>query len=57
MRLIIERKQVKISPDSTRVIAKFFFNGDERAVQLIKQVMKPSKDETFALLSPLLQDF
>ncbi|WP_318640659.1 glycoside hydrolase family 130 protein [Flavobacterium ardleyense] len=57
MRLIIERKEVKISPDSTRVIAKFFFNGEERAVQLIKQVMELSKEEIFKLISPILQDF
>lgn len=57
MRLIIDRKEVKISPDSTRVIAKFFFNGEERAVQLIKQVLELSKEEIFKLISPILQDF
>ena len=57
MRLIIERKEVKISPDPTRVIAKFFFNGEERAIQLIKQVLQLSKEEIFDLISPLLQDF
>ena len=57
MRLIIERKQVKISPDPARVIAKFFFNGEERAVKLITQIMQLSKEEIFGLISPLLQDF
>lgn len=57
MRLSIERKPVKVIPDSRRVIARFFFNGDERAVALIKKVLSLSKDETFAIVSPLLQDF
>jgi predicted GH43/DUF377 family glycosyl hydrolase len=57
MRLTIERKPVKVIPDSRRVIARFFFNGDERAVELIKKVLGLSKEEVFALISPLLQDF
>ena len=57
MRLIINRKQVKISPDSGRVIARFFYNGEERAVTLIKQVLQLSKEEIFGLISPLLQEF
>ena len=57
MRLSIERKPVKVTPDSKRVIARFFFNGDERAIALIKKVLSLSKEETFALISPLLQDF
>ncbi|CAM3306456.1 DUF377 domain-containing protein [Flavobacterium longum] len=57
MRLSIERKPVKVIPDSKRVIARFFFNGDERAVALIKKVLSLSKEATFAIVSPLLQDF
>ena len=30
MRLPIERKHIKVYPDPKRVIARFFFNGDER---------------------------
>lgn len=57
MRLSIERKPVKVTPDSRRVIARFFFNGEERAVALIKKVLELPKEEVFALISPLLQDF
>jgi predicted GH43/DUF377 family glycosyl hydrolase len=57
MRLSVERKPVKVTPDSRRVIARFFFNGEERAVALIKKVLELSKEEVFALISPLLQDF
>ncbi|HLA55371.1 MAG TPA: glycoside hydrolase family 130 protein [Flavobacterium sp.] len=57
MRLSVERKPVKVTPDSRRVIARFFFNGEERAVALIKKVLELPKEEVFALISPLLQDF
>lgn len=57
MRLSIERKPIKVTPDTKRVIARFFFNGEERAITLIKKILAMDKDEVFALISPLLQDF
>ncbi|MHA3787341.1 glycoside hydrolase family 130 protein [Flavobacterium hauense] len=57
MRLTIERKPVKVSPDPSRVIARYFFNGEERAVELIRKILALDKEEVFALASPLLQDF
>jgi predicted GH43/DUF377 family glycosyl hydrolase len=57
MRLSIERKAVKVNPDPKRVIARFFFNGNERAKGVIKKVMEVSEDEAFGLVSPLLQEY
>ena len=57
MRLKIDRKPEKVLPDTRRVIARFFFNGEERAVALIKRILALEKDEVFAIISPLLQDF
>ena len=57
MRLQITRKAVKVYPDPKRVIARFFFNGEERAQQVIKMVLKLSKEEVFELISPLLQEY
>ncbi|MGK4568250.1 glycoside hydrolase family 130 protein [Flavobacterium sp. 3HN19-14] len=57
MKISIDRKAVKVTPDSRRVIARFFFNGEERAVALIKKVLELPKEEVFSLISPLLQDF
>ena len=57
MRLSVERKPVKVLPDTKRVIARFFYNGEERAVGLIKKVLALDKEEVFALVSPMLQDF
>ena len=57
MRLSVERKPVKVLPDTKRVIARYFFNGDERAIELLKKILALDKEETFGLISPLLQDF
>lgn len=57
MRLTVERKPVKVLPDTKRVIARFFFNGEERAIELIKKIMALDKEEVWSLISPLLQDF
>ena len=57
MRLSIERKPVKVAPDPKRVIARFFYNGEERAVNLIKKILALDKEQTAALILPLLQDF
>lgn len=57
MRLYIERKPVKVFPDTKRVIARFFFNGEERALEVIKQVLTFPEQKVFALISPILQEY
>lgn len=57
MRLSVNRKPIKVYPDSGRVIARYFFNGEERAVELIKKILKLDGETTFGIISPLLQDF
>jgi predicted GH43/DUF377 family glycosyl hydrolase len=57
MRLSIERKPVKVYPDPKRVIARFFFNGEDRGKHVVRKVLKLTDEEVFAILSPLLQDF
>jgi predicted GH43/DUF377 family glycosyl hydrolase len=57
MRIPIERKHVKVYPDPKRVIARFFFNGDERGKIVITRVMALPDDQIFTILSPLLQEY
>ena len=57
MRLSIHRKAVKVFPDSKRVIARFFFNGDERAAYLLKKLLEMDNETVFSIVSPLLQDY
>ncbi|NCD68462.1 glycoside hydrolase family 130 protein [Mucilaginibacter agri] len=57
MRLSIERKPVRVNPDPKRVIARFFFNGNDRAKEVIERVMELTEDEAFGIISPLLQEY
>ncbi len=57
MRIPIERQSIRVYPDAKRVIARFFFNGEQRAKDIIERVMKLSEEEVFAIISPLLQEF
>jgi predicted GH43/DUF377 family glycosyl hydrolase len=57
MRLSIERKPIRINPDPKRVIARFFFNGNDRAKEVIQRVMGLSEELTFGIVSPLLQEY
>ena len=57
MRLSIERESVKVYPDMKRVIARYFFYGEERARQVIGRVMALSEEEVFGTISPILQEY
>ncbi len=57
MRLSIERKSIRVNPDIRRVIARFFFNGEDRARHVIARVMHLSDKEVFDTISPLLQEY
>lgn len=57
MRLSIERKPVRVNPDPKRVIARFFFNGNDRAKEVIQRVMGISEEVSFGIVSPLLQEY
>jgi len=57
MRLVIERKSVKVNPDPKRVIARFFYNGEVRAKEVILKVMELSEGQVFDIISPILQEY
>ncbi len=57
MRVSIERKPIRIYPDPRRVIARFFFNGNDRAKEVIEKVMEIPEDTVFSIISPLLQEY
>jgi predicted GH43/DUF377 family glycosyl hydrolase len=57
MRISIERKPIKVYPDPKRVIARFFFNGEERAKDVIKRVVALNDKQVFGIVSPLLQEY
>src|SRR5690554_3077577 len=57
MRIPINRQAAKVNPDSKRVIARFFFNGEERSQTLIKRVMALDEEKVFGIISPILQEY
>lgn len=57
MRIPVNRKQVYILPDSKRVIARFFFNGVDRANEVVKYISMLSDTEVCELILPVLQEF
>src|SRR3954462_12535439 len=57
MRISVTRKPIKIYPDSKRVIVRFFYNGDERAMNVIKSVMGMSDAEVKQELVSVLREF
>src|SRR5882672_11554468 len=57
MKLAVERKPIRVNPDPKRVIARFFFNGNDRAKDVIKLVMEINEDTAFGIVSPLLQEY
>ncbi|NMH29008.1 glycoside hydrolase family 130 protein [Flavobacterium silvaticum] len=57
MRLSIERKAERVYPDPKRVIARYFFNGEERAVSLLRKILEMNAETVASITLPLLQDF
>ena len=57
MNLRVNRKDAVIYPDINRVFARFFFNGEDRAERLIKNILAMPESEVEALLMQILREF
>lgn len=57
MRLNVQRQKMIIAPDKKRVIARYFFYGEERAEKLIEQVLRLPEREVEALVEQILREF
>lgn len=57
MRLPITRKDVTVMPDSKRVIARFFYNGEERAKEILAHINQFDEQGVYNLIAPILQEF
>lgn len=44
-------------PDSKRVIARFFYNGEERAKEILAHIDQFDEQEVYNLIAPILQEF
>ena len=57
MQVTVHRKNLKFNPDASRIIARFLYTSDERALNTIRSVLAMSKYETAQALSPVLRDY
>ena len=57
MQVAISRKDISFIPDSTRVIARFLYTNDERAINTIRLVLSMSKDDVTLSLNSILNDY
>ncbi len=57
MQIEVNRKEIKFRPDATRVIARFLYMNDERAINAIRSVLNMSENEASFALSQVLRDY
>lgn len=57
MRVSVVRKDIKFLPDSSRVVARYFMNGEERTKELIKRIFLMSNQEVNATLESINREF
>ncbi|HAF28506.1 MAG TPA: glycosidase [Bacteroidales bacterium] len=57
MQVYVNRKDVNFLPDVSRVIARFLYTNDERAMNTIQLVLGMTKNEASLALNPILRDY
>jgi predicted GH43/DUF377 family glycosyl hydrolase len=57
MRVSVNRKNIQFLPDSTRVVARFFFNGEERTIALLKRIFTLDEKQVNESLERTLREF
>lgn len=57
MRVPIIRKNIKFTPDSKRVVARYFMNGEERTQQMIGRIMMLNEKQVLETLEQTLREF
>lgn len=57
MQVTINRKDISFIPDSTRVIARFLYTNNERAINTIRLVLGMTKDNVALSLNSILNDY
>lgn len=57
MQVAVNRKDVVFQPDSSRVIARFLYTGDARALNTIRSVLSISEVSALEALNPILRSY
>lgn len=57
MKVTVTRKNIKFLPDSSRVVARYFMNGEERTKELITRILAMSSIEVNKVLEEINREF
>lgn len=57
MAVTVIRKNIIFQPDSSRVIARFLYNGEQRAIDLVTKVLSMPEKEQRESLMMVLRDY
>lgn len=57
MRVSVIRKNIKFAPDSSRVVARYFINGDERTRKMMSRIMALDEKQVVVTLEHTLREF
>ncbi|EJL60227.1 hypothetical protein PMI10_03910, partial [Flavobacterium sp. CF136] len=57
MRVSVVRKDIKFIPDSKRVVARYFMNGNERTQQMVIRIMMLDEKQVLQTLEQTLREF
>ena len=57
MRVSVIRKDVKFIPDSSRVVARYFKNSDQRTQKMVSRVMALDEKQVALALEHTLREF
>ncbi|MEH6656849.1 glycoside hydrolase family 130 protein [Leeuwenhoekiella marinoflava] len=57
MRVSVERKRISFLPDSSRVVARYFMNGELRTQNLVRRILEMSTSQVAVTLEQTLREF
>ncbi|WP_367756672.1 glycoside hydrolase family 130 protein [Flavobacterium sp. WC2430] len=57
MRVAVTRKNVKFTPDSSRVVARYFMNGEQRTRDMVSHIMVLDEKQVIHTLEHTLREF
>lgn len=57
MRVSVTRKNIRFTPDSSRVVARYFMNGDQRTQKMVSRIMALDEKQVIHALEHTLREF
>ena len=57
MQFTVIRKDIRFTPDASRVIARFLYTSDDRSMSIIRNVLALSENEVNIVLGQVLRDY